>query len=311
MPITVAGPQPITIAGLPAIHSPASGSRKNRLTVLFAHGVMCDHTFFDSWVSWFSRAGFDAYAVSRRGRQGQPPVDSRGVTFADFLDDTCIAAQQLPRPLLLVGHSLGGILALKAAELGACDALALLAPVPPRGVLPLVGLRHLPPQLAQLTTVLMGGTFNPSFRQASAMFMGRIPAAQRRDLYRRYTPDSGLALRSTYLPGISVDPARLTIPLICLVGAEDATIPPRIVAKVAKRYGGECRTLLGHAHELVAEPGWEDVAAIIGAWAERILPTIGRERDQGGTTGVIAQGADSQGSAIQFPRSTRRGVRVV
>jgi pimeloyl-ACP methyl ester carboxylesterase len=194
------------------------------------------------------------------------------VTFSDFLEDTLKAARQLPHPLLLVGHSLGGILALKAAEQKACEALVLLAPVPPRGILPLVRLRQLPPQLAQLRAVLTGGTFYPSLRQASAMFMGRIPASQRRELYRRYTPDSGLALRATYLPGIPVDPALLTIPLLCLAGEEDATIPPRSVAQVAKRYGGEFRSLSGHAHELAAEPGWEEVAAMIVAWAERLAP---------------------------------------
>jgi alpha-beta hydrolase superfamily lysophospholipase len=233
---------------------------------------MCDHTFFNSWVGWFSAAGFDAYAVSRRGRQGKPPINSRRVTFSDFLEDTLVAARQLPHPLLLVGHSLGGVLALKAAEQKACEALALLAPVPPRGILPLVRLRQLPPQLAQLTTVLTGGTFYPSLRQASAMFMGRIPASQRWDLYRRYTPDSGLALRSAYLPGIPVDPARLGVPLLCLVGEEDATIRARSVAQVANRYGGEFRNLPGHAHELVAEPGWEEVAAMIAAWAQRLPP---------------------------------------
>ncbi|MGA7087680.1 MAG: alpha/beta fold hydrolase [Candidatus Dormiibacterota bacterium] len=240
--------------------------------MLFVHGVLCDHTFFQSWVQWFSAAGFDAYAVSRRGRRGTPPPDSRGVTFSDFLEDTLNAARQLPHPLLLVGHSLGGILALKAAEQNACEALVLLAPVPPRGILPLVRLRQLPPQLAQLTTVLTGGTFYPSLRQASAMFMGRIPAPQRRDLYRRYAGDSGLALRSTYLPGIPVDPSLLTTPLLCLVGDEDATIPPRSVAQLAQRYRGAFQSLSGHAHELVAEPGWEEVAAMIAAWARRLPP---------------------------------------
>jgi hypothetical protein len=54
------------------------------------------------------------------------------------------------------------------------------------------------------------------------------------------------------------------------VGEQDATIPPRSVAQVAKRYGGEFRKLPGHAHELVADPGWEEVAAMIAAWAQRL-----------------------------------------
>jgi pimeloyl-ACP methyl ester carboxylesterase len=194
---------------------------------------------------------------------------------------------ELPHPLLLVGHSLGGILALKAAEQNACQALVLLAPVPPRGILPLVGFGDLPPQLAQLRTVLTGGTFHPSLRQASAMFLGRVPRDQQGDLYRRYNPDSGLALRATYFPGIPVDRARLTIPLLCVVGEEDATIPPRSVAQIAKRYGGQFRQLSGHAHELVAEPGWEEVAAMIAAWAEQLLPTPERAHDGEDASGVI------------------------
>ncbi|MGA8427790.1 MAG: alpha/beta fold hydrolase [Candidatus Dormiibacterota bacterium] len=256
------------------------------MSVLFLHGVLADHTFFNSWVGWFSAAGFDAYAVSRRGRQGQPPINSGGVTCWDFLEDTLNAARQLPHPLLMVGHSLGGILALKAAEQKACEALVLLAPVPPRGILPLVKLRQLPPQLAQLTTVLTGGTFYPSLRQASAMFMGRIPSSQRRDFYQRYTPDSGLALRSTYLPGIPVDPARLTMPLLCLVGEEDATIPPCSVAQLSHRYGGDFRSLPGHAHELVAEPGWQELAAMIADWSQNLPPPRQAAQPDDGPGGV-------------------------
>lgn len=255
-----------TVAGLPAIHAVPSGHRRS-MAVLFAHGVLCDHTFFEPWVAWFEAAGFDAYAVSRRGRLGHPPFHSRSVTFEEFLSDTKSAAQALPHPLLLVGHSLGGILALKAAEQGACEAAALLAPVPPRGIVPLGRLRDLPPQLAQVGSVLAGGTFYPSFRQASAMFMGRIPQSQRRPLYRRYTPDSGRAIRATYLPGISVDRTRVRLALLCLVGEEDATIPPRCVESLARRYGGSFGSLAGHAHELVAEPGWQQVAEQVATWA--------------------------------------------
>jgi pimeloyl-ACP methyl ester carboxylesterase len=239
---------------------------------MLAHGILCDHTFFEPWVAWLGAAGFDTYAVSRRGRLGQPPPHSKTVTFDDFLSDTRKAALALPHPLLLVGHSLGGILALKAAEQGACEAVALLAPVPPRGIIPLGRIRNLPPQLAQVGSVLVGGTFYPSFRQASAMFMGRIPQSQRRSLYQRYTPDSGRAIRATYLPGVGVDRARVKVPLLYLVGEEDATIPPQSVARLAQRYGGRFRSLPGHAHELVAEPGWQQVAQAIASWAEEIAP---------------------------------------
>jgi pimeloyl-ACP methyl ester carboxylesterase len=266
-------PLPTTVAGLPGIHTLARGPRR-QLTILLAHGVLCDHTFLEPWVAWFGAAGFDTYAVSRRGRQGQPPLHSDGVTFEDFLSDTRRAAGALPHPLLLVGHSLGGILALKAAEQGACEAVALLAPVPPRGIIPLGRIRDLPPQLAQVGSLLSGGTFYPSFRQATAMFMGRIPQPQRRDLYQRYTPDSARAVRTTYIPGVRVDPSRMRVPLLCLVGAEDATIPPKTVARLAQRYGGHFHSLSGHAHELVAEPRWQEVAQVIASWAEGIAPNL-------------------------------------
>ncbi len=279
------GPSPATVAGLPAVSGRANGPRKD-LTILFSHGVMCDHTFFERWVSWFNAAGFDAYAVSRRGRLGTPPWHSRGVTFAEFLEDTLSAARALPHPLLLVGHSLGGILSLKAAETGACEAVALMSPVPPRGILPIGRIRDLPPQLAQHGTVLTGGTFHPSLRQASAMFMGRIPRSERADLYRHYTPDSGMALRTTYLPAIPIDPGRLQVPMLCLVGLEDATIPPRSVAQIARRYGSDLICFPNHAHELVVEPGWEEVASAIAGWADRLSPGLGQGQPPGGSNSL-------------------------
>lgn len=254
------------MAGRPALRARPEAPRRDHST-LFCHGMMCDHTFFSGWLAHFARLGFDSFAVSRRGRRGEPPVGGRGVSFEEFLDDTLEAAAALPHPLLLVGHSMGGLLCLKAAEQGACEQLALLAPLPPRGIFSLPKLGQLPPQLAQLRSVLAGGIFHPRRRQAEAMFMGRIPASRRGDLYGRYTPDSALALRSAYLPGIPVDRERIRVPLLCLTGEEDAAVSPGSVARVARRYGGELHRLPDHAHELVAEPGWEEIADLIARWS--------------------------------------------
>jgi pimeloyl-ACP methyl ester carboxylesterase len=53
---------------------------------------------------------------------------------------------------------------------------------------------------------------------------------------------------------------------LVIVGSEDRATPARVVRKVAARYGADYRSLPGHAHWLIGEPGWEEIAGQIHDW---------------------------------------------
>ena len=121
-----------TIAGFPAVHA-APRTATGLPPVVFLHGAFADEAGFEGWVGRFAAAGFDAWAPARRGRRGIGPDRAAGLTFDDYVEDTLAVLDALgsTTPPVLVGHSLGGLVAQRIAERGQAGAIALLAPAPP------------------------------------------------------------------------------------------------------------------------------------------------------------------------------------
>lgn len=263
--------EPTELAGYPGLVArPASNSAKP--WVLWLHGITNTPAYCAPWLAALAAAGYPAIALARRGRMRLPPARARGVTFADYLQDSLTVFDGLTPAPVLLGHSQGGLLALKVAEMRSPRALVLLAPLPPRGILPSVPtLATLPANTASLGRILGGGTFAPTLRQAQAMFLNGVPPDQRARLYADGVPDSARSLRPAYLPGVSVAPERVTGPLLCISGGRDRTISTRAVGRLARRYGGEHLDFPELAHEFIHEPKGHLVAAAISGWLDRTV----------------------------------------
>ena len=126
-------PTKIEIAGFPGLYAEGEGERQP-LPLVFLHGMWAHHEFFHNYLRFFSKEGFDCYAISRRGRKGVPPTNAQGVRFQDYVDDTLSTLDVIGREPIVVGWSLGGLVAQKVAEAGRCRAAILVAPVNPRDV---------------------------------------------------------------------------------------------------------------------------------------------------------------------------------
>ena len=263
----MAEPQPIELAGFPGLYAEGEG-RRRPLPLVLLHGMWATHQTFPTYLRFFSTAGFDCYAVSRRGRLGVPPQDARGVRFGDYLDDTLRTLDSIGREAIVVGWSLGGLLAQQVAEAGRCRAAVLVAPVAPRGIRVLAPLAALPATFRHLTDLLLGRPFLPSYGNAVRTSLNRIPEADRRRLYDALVPDSGIVGREVALTGVPVDASRVRCPMLCIVGLDDRTTPARSVRRVARKYGADRREYPEHSHWLTEEPGWEAIARDVLAWLE-------------------------------------------
>jgi pimeloyl-ACP methyl ester carboxylesterase len=196
-----------------------------------------------------------------------------GVGMADYLVELEAFVKTVPPKPVLLGHSMGAILAQQLAAAGLARALVLLAPAPRSGILPQTDAEK---QLGQDLMALgpfWKSVINADFDLARIYTLNRVPEADQRAVFDKFGPESGLAFFQMFFwmfdrsGATVVDTAAVKCPVLCLVGADDALISPAAARATAQAYPGSTFwELSGHAHMLVLEPGAEKIASRIAAW---------------------------------------------
>src|SRR2546430_540092 len=103
-----------------------------RPPIVFVHGWSCDRSYFAPQVEHFSKRHATASLDLRGHGTSGVPEPRAGVYEMDaFADDvlTVAAAAGFDRPVV-VGHSLGGLVALVCAARGAASAAVMVDPAP-------------------------------------------------------------------------------------------------------------------------------------------------------------------------------------
>ena len=244
-----------------------------RAPVLCLPGLFAGAWVFERVLPLLAERGYPASAISYRGHPPLPPLASIGQqSLTDFAADACAAARELDRPIV-IGHSLGGLLALLMAGRNLIRAAVLVSPAPPRGINVLS-----PPILARmaryLPALLLSRPFLPTAAHLDALVLNRVPSADRAGVRDRFVPDSGRAAREIALGAFKVPARALRAPML-VVGAEhDGFIPAGVSRRVAARYHAPFHLAAGHGHFLFAEPEWEREVGVVLDWIDALPRSI-------------------------------------
>ena len=241
-----------------------------RPPILFIHGILGGPWYFENYQRFFAARGYPGYAVSLRGRAGSRAVRDIGrVSLEEFVTDALDVVRALGRPIV-VGHSMGGLVAQRLAEEGATDTVVLLSSASPRGI-PLATPRLVLKQMKHLGTLARSRPLVSSDADADDLIFSHIPAAERPALRARLVPDSGRAARELSLGVVRIDEKRVNGAMLVGGGLEDRFVAPRVARALAKKYGAPCWQYPRHGHFLPMEPGWEVIAADVEGWIARQL----------------------------------------
>jgi pimeloyl-ACP methyl ester carboxylesterase len=245
----------------------ARPARESASPLLFVHGLFAAGWMFERWMTYFAERGRAVYALDLRGHGASAPVANLGrVSLGDYVDDALRATRTLGNGIV-VGHSMGGLVAQKLAELGAVGAAVLVSPAPPRGI-PLISLRLVVRQAKYLPALLRSRELRIQRADADAIIMNRVPAEERPAIFAHLQADSGRAGREVVLGAVAVDQRQVRCPVLVFAGDDDRFIPLRVARRVAAKYRAPLRVLPSRAHLMMQEPGWQDAAGEI----ERLLP---------------------------------------
>ncbi|HEX4710077.1 alpha/beta fold hydrolase [Phenylobacterium sp.] len=242
-------------------------------TIVMVHGAFCGGWAFDCFRTPFEAAGFEVIAPNLRGHGPDERAEAViGVSMADYAADIADLCAGLPQPPVLLGHSMGGLVAQLAARRAKVEALVLLAPSAPWGVAASSLEEAATAFGVQLAGAFSSGALQPDKSLMRAYSLDRVPPAEREAAVARLRPESALAVRETLnwwldpFMTTSIGPGALDAASLVIAGEGDVVHSPRTARAVAERLGATFRSMPGMSHWLVGEPGWEGVARLALRW---------------------------------------------
>lgn len=230
------------------------------------HGAWCWAEYF---LPYFAEHGYTSLALSLRGHGASAGRERlRRTRIADYVRDVAQVVSQLPKPPILVGHSMGGLIVQKYLETHAAPAAVLLASVPVRGVLKTtlrIARRHpLPFLKANLTWSLYPIIGTPKLTR-EAFFSMDMPAEQLNRYFARMQDESYLAFLDMLIFNLP-RPKKVAVPVLVLGAANDTIFHPDEVEATARAYHAQAEIFPSMAHDMMLEAGWQSVADRILRW---------------------------------------------
>ena len=109
--------------------------------IILVHGAANSGLVWTYWQRELATRGWPSYALNLRGH-GRNQIDLSRTTMHDYADDVRTLVTQLARPPVIIGWSMGGLIAMMVAARGGAAACVGLAPsTPARQIDPSVTLR--------------------------------------------------------------------------------------------------------------------------------------------------------------------------
>ncbi|HLO76219.1 MAG TPA: alpha/beta hydrolase [Magnetospirillum sp.] len=247
------------------------GPTSERPPLLFVHGSFCGAWIWaEHFLPYFAEAGWQCAAVSLRGHggsDGRDALDSH--SLADYTADVVEVAQSLGRAPVLIGHSLGGMVAQRAACRTGVAGLALLAAVGPGGIgsaFTHMSLRH-PSLLWQLGRLQTLGPEAVDYEVVRrGLFSDDFPPEQAYAYVPRFQRESQLATNELLMPQWFHLMPRPAIPALVLGGSRDAFIPYGDLALAATYWAADMKVVDGMPHVMMLDTTWKQAADPLSGW---------------------------------------------
>jgi pimeloyl-ACP methyl ester carboxylesterase len=256
-------PDRVTIGGLSALV--VAPPVETGPPLLFVHGYFGRAIAFERMMGCLAAAGHRCVAIDLRGHGDSMPAPQLGrVSIRDYADDVERIARLIGDPVI-VGHSMGGLLAQLGAARGVTRGIVLMSPAPPRGI-PVLSLKLALHQYRYMPAIMTSRVVVPGRSDLRALVLNRVPAAEQEVLLDLLVPDSGRAARDMSVFGVPVDPRAVKVPVLVIAGDDDLFIPLSRSRRVAARYDAPLRVAPGRGHMLIIEPGFEELCGWIEGW---------------------------------------------
>ena len=244
--------------------------RSRRKPLLFVHGELAGSWAWERFLGYFAGRGWEGHALNLRNHHWSQTADPADLSFESFVDDVGAAMDRLGPNVVAVGHGMGGLLVLKAAERRQISGLILIASEPPGDIR-----EPTPPHLIREVPELFGPSLLgwatlPERLQRDHRDLTLADVLRIQHLMGQKPHESGRA-RRTMLRGVRVDPSRLAaVPRLVVGGGFDRTVSLDESERLAAWLDAEFEPFGAHSHYglILGEEGFSQVADSIRGFLE-------------------------------------------
>lgn len=251
-------------------------------TIVFIHGMYMTPLCWEGWMGYFRAQGYQCLALAWPGRdepveklrQRHPDPKLGQLTLQAVVERLAAAIGALPQKPILVGHSMGALVAQLLLQQNLAEAAVAIDSAPPAGVFtaswPFLKSNwpHINPFAPQGQPIAM------SFERFQYTFVNTLPLAEQQAAFDRYVVPESRRVPAQSLTGVAqIDFKKPHAPLLFIAGSADHLIPPSLNRLNQARYGDGASTtdfkeFAGRTHFIIGQAGWEEVAGYVAAWLE-------------------------------------------
>ncbi|HEU4615671.1 MAG TPA: alpha/beta hydrolase [Kofleriaceae bacterium] len=255
-----------------ARHWAASGEVRGVLVIM--HGLKDYSARYAALASRLATAGYSVYAFDLRGHGRSAGPRVMPDAWTDYVDDldrfiTLVEQREPNRPVFVFGHSMGGAIAARTAEIHQPRIAGLLLSGPALAV-------DAPPLLIAATRLIAAlNPRAPALKLPNRDFSSDPANAHAMDRDELISQPPGPARTAAGLVdgmrAIWADVDQLTMPLLAMHGTADRLTAPsgsRALVEHAPARDKTLRIYDGMFHDLLHEPAHAQVAADIQAWLD-------------------------------------------
>lgn len=252
-------------------------------TIVMIHGMWGGGWCWENYKKFFEKQGYNCINPTLRFHDMDPdgtPNSQLGTTsLLDYVEDLEKEIHNLGEIPILMGHSMGGLLAQILGSRGLANALVLLTPASPHGIIALK-----PSVIRSFWSGLTKWSFwrrpfRQTFNEAVYSMMHLLTVEEQKEAFSKFVYESGRAACETGFwffdskGAAKVDESKITCPVLVVAGAEDRITPPSVVQKVADKYRAVStyKEFTNHAHWVIGEQGWKEIAEYISDWLNQLL----------------------------------------
>lgn len=252
-------------------------------TIVFIHGMFMTPKAWDQWQNYYQARGYKTIAPAwplhdlpieqQRTEANQATLGQ--LTLDEVVESYRKLIKTLPEKPIVIGHSMGGLVAQKLLSEGLVSKAVAIDSAPPSGLIVAKWsfIKSNWPVVNPFAN--KNKAFYPSLEQFRYAFANCLSDQESSTIYKDFiVPESRILGRGTSTPIAKIDFSKAHAPLLVIAGENDHIIPASLNRKNFEKYSDQSSTTTFHqfsgkCHALIVDKNWQDVANYVNTWLEK------------------------------------------